>query len=169
MELKKVERWILANQYEILAKLDPKNKKEYDTIREAIEGGYKFEYERFSEFISDDELSKEDSMWILDVLDMFSTMIRSYKELKDKSGINKTDIYFWGFDGNSETKKLSYVRYLIDELGRYDDLKHKDYNSHCPMSETYNNMLEKWDSFGREKYPLTKQELLELIKVFKGK
>ena len=58
---------------------------------------------------------------------------------------------FEGFDGNGETKYMSYTRSLIKHEGKWEYLRtsNKDFNAHRPTLETYGRMLEAWDKQGR--------------------
>ena len=174
MDLTKKERLFLANQYKILEKLYPDEADYYEECRIAIEEGYKLHYDWAAEFIRD-ELSEKDCREVLNILEMFSTIVSSYRKLEDNTEIDESLICFPGFDGNKEeeVKRMSYVKYFIHTLKRYDELKHPgeypDYNTHWPMLEIYRKMLKKWNSFGEDKSHLAKEQIIELLNIGKGR
>ncbi len=114
VRLSVTDRWILSNQYQILEHLDPGGAEQYQRAREALESGYELEYDVISSHVFKDgsTLSEEACDEVIDVLDMFRALGRSYDELEDKAGIEERRIRFQGFDGNNETEQLAYSRYL---------------------------------------------------------
>jgi len=164
MELSKPERWILSNQYRILEKSYPKNKKEFAQCRKIIENGYVLEYDNISMYI-DDEMSVGECKRVLDILSMHSALYLSAQKLRYKP---KEKIIFRGFDGNNEPKQLGYARFYLDDLQRFLEIKKitqsKDYNSHFPTSTLYGMMLDEWDKC-ENKYDLTKVEIDRILNV----
>jgi transcriptional regulator with XRE-family HTH domain len=63
--------------------------------------------------------------------------------------------------------RLGYVRYLLDEEGRFDYIKENigksfdKFNSHMPMLETYRGMLMEWER-SPDKYHLTRDDLMRI-------
>ena len=147
MKLNLKERVIISNQLKILEKLYPDEADYLAQQRKAIENGYALHYGLIAEHFYD-EMTEEECKEVLDILDMYRSIIYSYRDLKDKSEIDEKQIQFPGFDGNIESKQLSYTNYYIIDLGRYDEIRDgmefPDFNSHYPMLETYRKMLEKW-------------------------
>jgi uncharacterized protein YfbU (UPF0304 family) len=145
LELSPKERVFLANQLRILEALCPEEADGYKRWREAVEGGYSLHYSEGAPWLGSD-MSVEDCREVLDILQMFSVLAWSYRELSDKAGIEPHDVKFPGFDGNNESAYLGYADYFINTLGRYDDLKDSGdgLNSHAPFLEAYRRMLEVW-------------------------
>lgn len=165
MNLNRVERLMLSNQYKILEALYPKEAKDYARRREAIERGYELNYDWDLDYIYDgnDVMTKEECQEVFKVLGLFSALKHSYEKLADKSGIDERDIKFPGFDGNNETKQMAYARYLVEKEQRYGDLKIGDaYNSHFPSLGRYRAMVEVWEGI-EDRYQLSKEEILRIV------
>jgi len=141
MKLTKIERLILSNQYRILASLYPDEAKAFETNRKVVEEGYTYQYSWLADHLSS-EVPEEDSRYVLDVLDMFSDLLFSFDQLTDKSGIDAYDVKFRGFDGNNETSLMSYARFFVQDLDRYNEFQNHDFNSHMPTTALYSRMLE---------------------------
>ena len=172
MKLSRSERWILSNQYRILEKLqaDETEVAYFRRCREVIDSGYEIEYGWIADYIVDEEqcLTREDCKEVLEILDMHRDLKYSYGELADKTGIDEADIFFGGFDGNSEVKMLGYLHHLRKE-GKYDmlDPGQDDFNSHISMLGAYRGMLVVWKALrerrGVRRDSLTHEELLAVI------
>jgi uncharacterized protein YfbU (UPF0304 family) len=163
IELSKKDRLFLINQYKILALLDKEGEADYyqKCIR-ILESGYQFHYYVLDQFI-DDPMSAEESREILDILSMFRVLNDSYKQLKDKSGIEEWQIKFVGFDGNNETGEMGYVGFLSKHDERFTDVIERDkYNSHCPCLDRYRKMLEQFQRHFPEAQILNKEQMLQI-------
>lgn len=163
MELSKPERWILSNQYRILEKLYPKEAKNYSEERKAIERGYSLHYDSITQYI-EEGLNKNQCDEVMDILDMYRILKSSVKKLK----IRDIKIKFPGFDGNNEGEQLGYVRYLIEDLNRFIEIKKisesPNLNSHHQTLELYRRMLDEWDKC-KNKYDPTKEEIERILEV----
>lgn len=152
MELNKKDRLILVNQFLILEKLYPDEADYYEKHRIALQQGYKLHYPWIVENIWE-ELDEAECRRVLDTLDMYRALRCSYEQLRDKNGINEREIEFPGYDGNNESHYLSYARYFIVDLDRYEELRkdveYPDFNSHSPMLDKYDRMLAKWVELGK--------------------
>lgn len=164
MRLSTTERLILINQLKILEKLYPEEADSYAVNRKALEEGYVLHYEWIFEWLFD-EMSEDECREVIDILDMYSSLLFSYQKLLDKDGIEESDIEFRGFDGNTETKQLSYATYFMHDLDRFNELHdnspYPNYNSHCPMLGKYRLMIQVWKS--KSKNDLTKEDILEIL------
>lgn len=143
IQLTLTERLILLNQYRILQKLDPDDKT-WAELEKVLSSGYAGEYGRMLDGIDPHEMSSEQCAWVRHVLDMFRAL--HVPELK----LNKDDIRFPGFDGNEEGEQYSYMLHLR-ETRRWPESLHPDdpsynLNTHTPVSDVYNEMLEIWDA-----------------------
>jgi uncharacterized protein len=143
LKLTTVERLMLANQYQILEKLCPKEAAYYAEVRETVEQGYEGHYYRLLRSITRETVSKEQCDEVLDVLTMFSCLKSSYKALTDKTGIKASEVKFDGFDGNSEGDLLSFANFFCKaDGGRFGDLiKLEVPNSHSSSIDMYKRML----------------------------
>ena len=161
MKLTKLERWMLSNQYLTLEKVDPDNAENYAYARTAIENGYEREYDLLIPHIFDETVSEDDCPEVRDTLEMFSRLQRSYADLEDKSGIDRDELEFPGYDGNNETGHMAYARYVCDAPGmqNYEDLRHgQGFNSHMESRSRYGGMLRVWREM-KGKYPLDKDTI----------
>lgn len=167
MDLTKIERLIIANQFKILEKLYPEEAGYYSNERKAIENGYKFHYEEIIEHLND-EMSEDECREVIDILDMYRALTFSYAKLKDKSGIEEDEIHFNGFDGNNEIKQYFYARYFILDLGRFDELtygqKFPELNTHWPILDHYRDMLHVWKNI-QDRHDLNKEQIRAILDV----
>lgn len=116
-----------------------------------LEKGYVAEYD--DEFLAiEPELTRRESAWVMDVLDMFECLEWSYEALTDAERATLGEgaghrVAFSGFDMNDrlESRLLGYAQHLIDEgkwasLAKYFDHDHG--NSHSRRYDVYDRMLE---------------------------
>lgn len=166
-KLTKLERLILSNQYLILEKLDPECADYYAEKRIAIEDGYELHYDACYSNLSNTVLSEEECEEVIDILSMYRAITYS---VKPEYNIQHHNLKFRGFDLNDEYegKLVSYARYFINTLGRFEELKYGssqgDFNSHSLKLSTYRKMLSKWESLGKD-YQLTKDQILSILEV----
>lgn len=171
MKLDRKDRFIIANQLKILEALYPEEASSYAVQRTAFEEGYESHYLWAMDHISDKPLPESDTTEVIDTLDMFGAIRRSYANLPEKAGINKYALRFKGYDGNdpAEGRLLGYARYFVVELKRFqeileDEEDHFDFNSHSEMRENYRRMLAAWKKIPTEqRHKLTKDQLVEII------
>ena len=166
MELSDAERLILINQYRILAILDPKEKDYYEQGCEAMEEGYSQLYEEFLPHL-EKPLLDEAYHLVWDILDVYRSI-----DLYKRSHPDDTEVAthrhatFVGFDGNNETEYLALTRFIIKDMGRYDEqasLGADDFNSHWPMIQQYQDMVEIWKSYGGPAAKLSKEQVMLVL------
>ncbi|WP_295380348.1 YfbU family protein [uncultured Stenotrophomonas sp.] len=83
--------------------------------------------------------------FVINVVDMWSFIERAFErldpagraELKERVGIWGENPKFSGFDGNNEAELMSHTRLLIEDLGRFEEFKGRDFNSHVPLEDRY--------------------------------
>jgi len=161
MKLTRTERWILSNQFAILAALYPDETEMYKEMRQVVDHGYEMSYEWISTHISDDKdtMSEAECLEVLDILGMFTAIKDTYNRLQDTSGINDLWIKFIGFDGNNEGKFLGYTHFLVEVQGKFPEIDH--INSHAPMLPGYRQMLAEWKQ-SKDRQNLTKDDLIRI-------
>lgn len=166
MWLTRAERWMLYNQFLILAKLYPEDAASYQEMREIVEQGYELNYKDICGHIvgDDDVISTDECMEVLDILDMFRGLNYTYEALGDKAGIDHALIQFGGFDGNEESKYLSYTHFLVVRQNKYAEQARGDFNSQFPMLEHYRRMVAEWKA-SSDKYHLTKEDVIRISSV----
>jgi len=140
LELTRKERWILSNQFLILEALYPAQADRLAHQRGAIENGYELEYEEICQNIYADTLSRQECKDILDVMSMYDAIEHA---LDAGSPAAKEIGTFKGFDGNNETKQMSYAQYFCSK-DRFARFAGREFNSHFPSLESYGRMLQAW-------------------------
>lgn len=152
MNLTKKERLSFIYQLRILEALYPSDAPAYARDRTALEEGYALHYSWMTNNLSKD-LSEKDCGEVLDILDMYRALTFSLKDLPKNDKLHTHHLAkFRGFDGNNEGQLMGYVRYLMVDLDRFDELKQEGsltVNSHTPMLDTYRTMLERWKETGQ--------------------
>lgn len=172
IQLSKKERAMFIYLLKIL-KNQGDEENDYDNMIKALEYGYELHYSDVFDCLFDDELSTEDCREVLDILEMYRGIIYSFINLKrdgNLESLTEEDVKFPGFDGNNETKQMTYTDYFIKDLGRYDEIKelsHGYFNSHWPQLAKYRAMLEKWNSYKvlPNRYMMNEQQIKDLLKI----
>src|SRR4051794_40924187 len=98
--LSSTERLILLNQLEILSRVDPDGRRQYEEHIAILERGYEYNYRDLFGALSD-PMSVESSKEVWDILVMYETLQRRAAALKTKR-IREDDLPFPGFDGNDD-------------------------------------------------------------------
>jgi uncharacterized protein YfbU (UPF0304 family) len=163
MKLSKLERLILFNQHSILEKINKANSDHHRHMKKVYENGYAIHYNDDFDHIYD-ELSENRSTFVIDVLDMYSAMQRSLRQIDDTDDLSKDSVRFIGFDGNNETSLMAYAMFFVEELGRFSDLDIHDFNSHMHTVDRYQRMLAEWKSRETsDRYQLSKQGIKDIL------
>lgn len=127
-----------------------------------LEKGYTEQYEE-TFYSIEAELSRRDTEFVMDVMEMFERLEWSYDALSEAERIQvgehaEHSIRFRGFDFNSrrESRLAGYARHLIaqdkwESLAKYFDRQHDRGNSHMPMARRYEAMLEEFTPIWRQK------------------
>lgn len=159
-KLTDTERLILANQYKILSKLsDNDYERDYNQqLSDNLLSGHKWLYEDHFQIISDD-LADEDSDLVVETLSLYTTLRNNYDNLDDKAVIDEHKITFLGFDGNNERELMTFTK-ALKENDRFTRIIEKGLtNSHSPMRQKYQKMLNKWKDLNK-KETLTVEEII---------
>lgn len=162
MNLSKVERLLLINQYRIRKAIEGSN--DYDEIIEILSNGYASRYyEAFNEVY--DEVTVADCKFVSDVLSMYRRL-HYFEQDKGVDLSGRLFSRFAGFCGNEEGPLLSYAQFAIGREGHWDEQKPRrketdGYNSHMPVREVYARMLEVFNRCGHD--PLTTQQVDEIL------
>jgi uncharacterized protein len=164
MKLTRAERWILANQMEILMRLDPARAMEYRQAQDVITRGYTLAYSWYSDVL-DDEVPLETCHEVIDILDMFQAIARATAEHGVPEGLDEWELRFHGFDGDSEAEVLALARFLIDQKGEWQEHADAgdDLNSQTPTLEQYRAMLRRWEGIGK-RLRLNQDQLIDIVK-----
>lgn len=167
MELTDIERIILANQFEILAILKPDEKEEYLEKKEIVNKGYFLDFEQLYAFITENKITYAECAEVRSILCMFDNIQSSYENLTNKSSINENDIFFKGFDMQSEAEQCGYAEFFLSKRSTYNKFlpkRTKDMNSHAPMLRQYREMLSAWESIPAENHKhLSEEQIKSLV------
>ncbi len=165
MKLDKKERLSLVNQFLILEKLYPDEAQYYAEQRQALSEGYELHYQWIFEDMWDD-LPEDECRKVLDIMTMYSAIQMVVGRTENDELKNHFWAKFRGFDGNHETRYMSYTRYFILTLGRFDELRYgeeaPDFNNHMPSLPRYETMLERWKLYDN-RYELNEGQVWELL------
>ncbi|HEX3682227.1 MAG TPA: YfbU family protein [Bryobacteraceae bacterium] len=160
MELSKVERLILANQFRILEKIDPDEARDSQMALEILRNGYTLDYESLVSHF-DKEVSEATCREVRDILDLYRALKKALRELPEGT-LTEKEATFKGFDGNEETEHYSYVLFLIEVQRKWGESATAELNSHCPMLERYRPMLEQWKRCPK-KWDLTAEDIGRIL------
>lgn len=165
MKLTDTERLILANQYEILGRLN--DDEDSLKISQLLRKGYTSLYLDYLDLSPTIDPQVED--FVFEVLNMYSEMFMSVPELNNRNGIKDKDLIFPGFDGNKESIYLGFLLAVRDDELYHDLLGIRDLNSHVPVVAKYCEMLDKrremgpLDDISRS---LSREQILDLLSVW---
>lgn len=153
LDIEMFQRWVLANQYEMMASLEPELADHYRDMADRIRQWWPLESLEPVAWMSEareNPLTREDQELVYDVLELFDALQRADAEGKVGADDRKA-VAFPGFCGNYEGKYLGFVKWLRDhERFGYVRLRDpRDANSHMPMLALYRRMLDKWRELGR--------------------
>jgi len=89
---------------------------------------------------------------VVDILDMWSFIEEAYErfDATAKSAFEaiadplRKRVAFSGFDGNNESEYMGIANFLVKEMNRFTRFADRDLNSHCPVIDDYQRMLEKF-------------------------
>lgn len=160
------ERLVLSNQYLILEVLYPDEADRYKGMRTIVEAGYELHYNELFVGIAERGLTGEACREVMDILDMYRALNYSYKNLKDKEGVENENIKFKGFDGNDGSGYFGYARFLVLDQRRWEEVLEGrpgfELNSHSPVNDMYRRMLKEWSDLGK-KFDLTSNEIKQIL------
>jgi uncharacterized protein YfbU (UPF0304 family) len=130
--------------------------------------------------VYEEEVSPDESRLIIYAMDMYRALQRSYDRLddKDKAAIREESLDFPGFDGNHETKFLTYSQFVVEKERKFQDLRFaKDpgagdvsaalldrYNSHRPMVDIYRKRVGYWNPLP-DRSELPKEQILAILDI----
>lgn len=146
MELTKKDRVLLINQYKILAILNKDEEGHYFELIEVLERGYGIFYSLIDEWILED-MPEDEGRFVLNILDLYRAIEDVKRSTKDERLLKHNYSFFRGFDGNNETSYMGFCRFVIDTQGKFQEqkpykLRNDNLNSHMPMIDKYQRMLD---------------------------
>lgn len=162
MEMTHAQRLILSNQYKMMTMMDPDNAERYRRYQTIIERGYGLQLRELDRDF--DEMSEETCRTIINVMEMYHALQVSRDNLKEQEMPDARRAAFIGFDAATESRYLSYVRFMVNTEGRYThfDSGSHGFNSQTPMWEKYQRMLNVWLACPRQ-YHLSSVEIQQIL------
>ena len=168
------EKLILIMLSELYDKVGVDGEIDPDFIRSAISSDNTWSIPwKYTEIPFQTEETPYFSRKVLDILDMWSMIERSYigksqrnKELIAKEAkLSSTELVFTGFDGNNESGYLNAALFIINDLGRFEEFKGRDLNSHRPSVGIYERMLSVYKPIFAELNfkPLSPQNIIDIL------
>lgn len=145
------KRLVLMNQYTILSHVDPAQREMWERSAEKVRDHWPMDDLPAVDWILEaarNPFTEADRDFVVDVFAMHEALQHAEDE-KVVSPARPAD--FAGFDGNGETKYMSYARSQVDDDGKWTYLRrsNKDFNAHHPTLGTYRRMLDEWESHGK--------------------
>ncbi len=151
LPLSTTERLILSNQFRLLEILDPENASHHSRKARIVEEGYELNYGWMTDHLYEG-LSREECIRVLEILDMYSSLLFSFGAAKDDTGLDRASVEFFGFDGNHESELKQYAQFLIYEEHKFEILQNESghvLNSHFPSIAIHMQRLSRWKSKGQ--------------------
>ncbi|SDP92648.1 hypothetical protein SAMN05428967_4491 [Phyllobacterium sp. YR620] len=149
--------------------------KKVELIQEVIYGGHFWALDWELSGVMHNEVDDPKALrTVVDVLDTWTFIERAYagfsnddkKRIEEEVGFRGKNPRFKGFDGNNETDYMGIAHFLVDQLGRFENFKGRDFNSHTPTVARYSQMAAIFSTMrssllGRE---LSPNEIIQLLK-----
>lgn len=166
LDLSRVQRWLLANQYRLLerATSDEAQALSYRQAYEALERGYEAHYSAAMAHIELNTLSPAQCREVSNILDLYLALQASCAVLDDREDIEPSQLVFPGFEPKRESRLRGYAHFLRQSPeSRYARLAvADDLSSRRPMLEEYRAMLETWTRMLRRR-ELTAAEVRQFL------
>ncbi|MDU7483411.1 MAG: YfbU family protein [Hafnia alvei] len=162
MEMTNAQRLILSNQYKMMTMMDPDNAERYRRLQTIIERGFGLQMRELDRDFG--ELSEDTCRTIINIMEMHHALQVSFNNLKEKQDLDPRRLEFLGFDAATESRYLSYVRFMVGTEGRYThfDSGTHGFNAQTKMWDKYLRMLSIWQSCPRQ-YHLSAVEIAQII------
>ncbi|HYH82415.1 MAG TPA: YfbU family protein [Longimicrobium sp.] len=151
MKLSRTERWMLANQYRIMAALYPQQAALYNDYVVALERGYASVIDRLARHVTRDDTDHKESEEVDTILEMFDSLQRSFRTLDDPYGMEAYQMQFPGFDGKTEADYLGYAHFALERERRHENLATAgNLDTGTPMLRSYRRMVDEWKRRSRD-------------------
>lgn len=162
-----IERQILSNQFQILAKLHADEEyvsKDYLNKYEILSHGFTGEYDDIFE-VHTEEIPYETCEETNEILNMYRRINNAIASLteEDKKQLDLQKIEFKGFDANNDPHYF-YAKFMIENLEKWQEYKEKYLNSHSQIPLiNYRRMLKIQNQLLKDKHDLNKDDLGQII------
>lgn len=165
MELTKKELLVFNYQLKILEKLYPSQATFFAKKHNTLNDGFVTKYRNMADFLFG-ELSEEDCLEVLNILDMYTAITSSLLKLEKSDNLHYHPFAkFNGFDGNNEGNRMAYVQIYMYDLDRFKEMRSvnkNSYNSGTPMLKIYRKMFQIWEGLGKD-YNLSKAQIANVL------
>jgi uncharacterized protein len=155
------EKLILANQFEILAALQPDQRNEHQRVAAALREGNESIYGphlQLTDTPADEDTALE---MVMTILELYDDLKFSYSQLEDPTGIEVTRLSFPGFH---ETEEADFVAFADAQRGKFPSVIHPSRNyAEVAMSEKYNAMIRKWNDLGNPRSPFQRETIIKIL------
>ncbi|WP_426172452.1 YfbU family protein [Pseudoduganella sp. R-34] len=162
LKLTDTERLILANQYEILSKLE--EDAGYARVAAQLRGGHEWLYREAFQWLFP-VMPDSDAQFVVTVLDLHRALLFSFNALVDKGALTSADIAFEGFDGNDgqESTLLRFTR-ALGEQGRWEELLdgRVGLNSSSRTVPGYQRMIAAWKNMDKP-HGMSKEQIETIL------
>lgn len=177
MKLTWAEKTTLLMLCEIQESLQIRGLVDTKLIKDAIGQGQEWAISFEDNSTEDDEtydIQKRAAYEVIDILDMWSFVEPSLEALDEADSQEVKEAArldsFKGFDGNGEVEHLAAARFLVDNLGRFEEFAGRINNSHFPTLPAYQEMVDRFEpirnGLAKDRQPpfhLTKDELIQVM------
>lgn len=136
--IKKLEKLVLFNQYEIMKAIFPDDADIYEQCQKTVEYGSNSDIEAMASMLEGTSESVKEEVY--EILSMYRDLENSYRANNNSDDI-PYKVKFRGFDRNEEIEHYFYCEYLIKYAGKYDEYCNCNLNSHFPTLQRYRKML----------------------------
>jgi uncharacterized protein YfbU (UPF0304 family) len=141
MNLTPVERMNMILLCRILGNQEPENREDWERNALILHYGYVPFYD---EIIGDlhDELNPRVGNFVFAVLDMYRSLLSSFKALGKPDPEKEKRLMFQGFNGNEEPKYYLFAQFVLHDMGRFQEFAHTSIDSYGCMVSKYEDMLD---------------------------
>jgi uncharacterized protein YfbU (UPF0304 family) len=125
----------------ILGNQEPENKAEWERNALILHHGYVPFYD---EIIGDlhDELNPRVGNFVFAVLDMYRSLLSSFKALRKPNAEKEKQLMFQGSYCNDEADYYLFTQFILHNMGRYQEFANAPIDSYGSMVGKYEEMLE---------------------------
>jgi len=163
LKLTDTERLMLANQYEILGKLE--EDQGYLELAHNLRRGYEYLYQDAFQNLYE-VMPQQDAQFVMTIVGLYDNLQASYSQLADKGDIDPAKLKFPGFDGNSDEEVLlmGFASALAQAGFFPNQLRGRiGINSHMSLMPNYRRMIAAWKELG-EPHNLSQAQIETVLK-----
>lgn len=176
MEFTNEQKLIITLLTEIHASLEIRDGVDPEFVQNAVTSGRTWALHwQYPGIFRGEAETPDEVIFVTQVLELWERIERSYAELSEegKAQVERdadplgTHVTFPGFDGNGgDGDAYGTAHLLINKMGRWEDFSDRDLNSHMPMGESYQRMLDALKDLdkGSMDYYFSPEELVVLMK-----